>query len=108
MRVSLYVKITLKDRSRDYRGITSETFTIGADEAVDFDEMVVTLLRYVASYFAIFTRAEELNTCLDKIRAFCETSRFVPEVEHEADRVGDCDQCATDHNTPVLYGTPSH
>lgn len=76
MRVSIYAQITLKDKPKGFLGMTGESISLGKNDTIDFNVMVIQLLRRLADYYSIFMTPDELNRQLDNIVEFCQLARF--------------------------------
>jgi len=79
MRFSASVRLTLKDRPKDYRGITSESYTLGEHGPLGLASMMVAFLSVASEMYSIFCAADELNQELDDLRTALEGIKFEPE-----------------------------
>ena len=76
MRLSVYLVTTLKDKPKDYRGLTSENWHLAKDEPAPLSSMVITFLEVIAKFYLMWSSEEELNAELDKIAERCSAFRF--------------------------------
>lgn len=83
MRVSVYAQVTLKDKPKDYLGVSGESVSIGKDQFIGLADMMAYLLQTVGSYYGIFQTEDELNEQLDKLAVHCQRLRFRSEEEGE-------------------------
>lgn len=61
MHLSISAQYTLKNRTPEYRGITSEHVTFGKDRPSSLAEMCMSLLEYTFDWYCITEDAESLN-----------------------------------------------
>jgi hypothetical protein len=68
MRLCVYVKFTLRDVPADFRGVHSESFTLGKKKVVSFFQVSIFFIKKTLEYYALFTDAKVLNVAVDRLR----------------------------------------
>ena len=90
MHLGMSIRYTLKNRDKDYRGITGEQASYCSKEAAPFEDLAVTLVCKTLGYYMLFQDTATLNTSLDKLRAALETLKVVEEhIEPDSDDLPD-------------------
>ena len=75
--MSLYVQFTLKDRPKDFRGLTQESWTFARNQAVPLSMLVVQLTQQICEWYGLYTDTETMNTEIQKAAEVLGAIRFV-------------------------------
>ena len=76
MHVSLYARISLKERPDGFLGLTGEDLVIGKDSPVDLDQMLVGLFQRLADYYGLVATPDELNKQLETLSQYFANTLF--------------------------------
>ncbi|HUT15277.1 MAG TPA: hypothetical protein VMY98_03435 [Anaerolineae bacterium] len=90
MHLGMSIQYTLKNRDKDYVGLTGEHIAYGARKPVSLHCLLTCLIMEIVGYYIRFQDAATINASLDKLRAALETLKVVEEhIEPDSDDLPD-------------------